>query len=57
MLVITRKLNEELKVGDDVTIEIIEIRGNRVRLGITAPRDIEVHRKEVWEAKQKENEK
>ena len=47
MLVLTRKIGEAIQVGDEVTIEVLEVRGGRVRLGITAPSDIGVHRSEL----------
>ena len=49
MLILERKLNESILVGNDVVIEIVEVRGNKVRLGITAPRSIPVHRQEVFD--------
>ena len=49
MLVLTRKLNERIIIGNDISIMVVEIRGDQVRLGITAPRNIEVHRLEVAE--------
>lgn len=49
MLILERKLNESILVGSDVVIEIVEVRGDKVRLGITAPRSIPVHRQEVFE--------
>lgn len=52
MLVLTRHKDESLIVGDLVEITVVEIRGNKVRLGITAPKDISVDRKEVHESKQ-----
>jgi carbon storage regulator len=48
MLVLTRRLNQSIKIGDDVEITVIEVRGDQVRLGVTAPRDVAVHRKEVY---------
>lgn len=48
MLVLTRRLNESITIGDDVEITVIEVRGDQVRLGIAAPRGIAVHRKEIW---------
>ena len=48
MLVLSRKLGEVIKIGDDIAIEVVEIRGGRVRLGITAPDEVPVHRQEVW---------
>lgn len=48
MLVLSRKKNEQVMVGDDVVITIVEIRGDKVRLGIEAPTEIPVHRREIW---------
>lgn len=48
MLVLTRQLNESIMIGDDVEITIVDVRGEKVRLGIRAPREIPVHRKEVY---------
>ena len=48
MLILTRKKNERVMIGDDITIMVIDIRGDKVRLGITAPREVEVHREEVY---------
>ena len=50
MLVLTRKRNETIRIGRNVTITVVEIRDDRVRLGIEAPRSIPVHRGEVYEA-------
>jgi carbon storage regulator len=50
MLVLSRCKDESIMVGDDVEVVIINVRGNKVRLGITAPKHIPVHRKEVYEA-------
>ena len=47
MLVLSRKKNEEIVIGQEVTIEILEIRGDKVRLGISAPPEVPVHRREV----------
>lgn len=55
MLVLTRRLNQSIKVGDDVEITVIEVRGDQVRLGVSAPRDVAVHRKEVYLQIQQEN--
>ncbi len=54
MLVLSRRKDESIMIGDDVEITIVDIRGDKVRLGITAPRNISVHRKEVYEAIQRE---
>jgi carbon storage regulator len=55
MLVLSRKCNETIMVGDMIEITVVDIRGDKVRLGINAPADISVHRKEVWEAIQRES--
>ncbi len=55
MLVLTRKLNEAIKIGDDIELKVIAIDGDQVKLGISAPKQIEVHRKEVYQAIQQEN--
>ena len=55
MLVLSRQRDETIMIGDDVEITIVDIRGDRVRLGINAPRDIQVHRKEVYDAIKREN--
>jgi carbon storage regulator len=48
MLVLTRRANQSIVIGRDVTVRVLEIRGDQVRLGITAPRSVTVHREEVW---------
>ena len=55
MLVLTRKQNESIMIGDSVEVTVVEVKGEQVKLGITAPRDIKVHRKEVFLAIQREN--
>jgi len=55
MLVLSRQRDETVVIGDDIEVKIVDIRGDKVRLGITAPPHISVHRKEVYEAIQKEN--
>jgi len=55
MLVLTRKVNESIVINDDIEVTIVEIKGDHVKLGITAPKDVSVHRKEVYLAIQKEN--
>jgi carbon storage regulator len=55
VLVLTRKPNESIMIGDEVEISVVEIKGDHVKLGITAPRRIKVHRKEVFEAIHREN--
>ena len=54
MLVLSRQKDESIMIGDDVEIIIVDVRGDKVRLGITAPRSIPVHRREVYEAIQRE---
>ena len=54
MLVLSRKKGEAIVIDDDVVIEVIEIRGDKVRLGIDAPKEVPVHRKEVWAAIRRE---
>ena len=54
MLVLSRQKDESIMVGDNVEITIVDVRGDKVRLGITAPREIPVHRKEVFEAIKRE---
>src|SRR5512143_1190609 len=50
MLVLSRKKNESIIISDNITVTVIEIRGDKVRLGIEAPKDVTVHRREVYEA-------
>ena len=56
MLVLSRKKDEKFVIGDTIKLMVIEIRGDKVRLGIEAPRDVSVHREEVYDAIQKETE-
>lgn len=55
MLILSRKTNERIMIGDEIEISVVEIRGDQVKLGIVAPRTISVHRKEVFDAIQEEN--
>jgi carbon storage regulator len=57
MLVLSRQRDETIMIGDEVEITVVDIRGDKVRLGITAPRQIQVHRKEVYDAIKRENER
>lgn len=49
MLVLMRKEGETIAIGNDITVTIVSIQGGQVRVGINAPRDVEVHREEVWQ--------
>ncbi|GAB6100040.1 hypothetical protein JCM16358_19190 [Halanaerocella petrolearia] len=55
MLVLTRREEESIMVGDDIEITVVNVAGNRVRIGIDAPEDIEIHRKEIYEQIEREN--
>lgn len=55
MLIITRRAEEIIRIGDDVVVKVIDISGSTVRLGIEAPRSLPVYRQEVWEAVSAEN--
>jgi len=54
MLVLSRQKDESIMIGEDVEITIVDIRGDKVRLGITAPKEVSVHRREVYDAIQRE---
>jgi len=54
MLVLSRQRDESIMIGDDVEIIIVDVRGDKVRLGITAPKEIPVHRREIYDAIQRE---
>ena len=55
MLVLSRQRDETVMIGDSIEVTVVDIRGDKVRLGINAPRDVSVHRKEVYEAIRREN--
>src|SRR6476659_9704033 len=55
MLVLSRQRDETIMIGDDIEVTVVDIRGDKVRLGINAPKEISVHRKEVYEAIRREN--
>lgn len=55
MLVLSRQRDETIMIGDDIEITVVDIRGDKVRLGINAPRQVQVHRKEVYDAIKREN--
>lgn len=49
MLILTRRVGESLMIGDDVTITVLAVKGNQIRIGVNAPRDVAVHRQEIVE--------
>ncbi|MDR1566128.1 MAG: carbon storage regulator CsrA [Treponema sp.] len=55
MLILSRKVNEKIMIGDDISVSIIEIRGDQVRLGVDAPKAVKVYRQEVFDAIRAEN--
>ena len=55
MLVLTRKVHQSIVIGDNVEVVVLEVRGEQVRLGIRAPKDVTVHRKEIYEQIHDEN--
>ena len=54
MLILTRRVGETLMVGDDVTITVLGVKGNQVRIGVNAPKDVAVHREEIYQRIQRE---
>jgi len=57
MLVLSRKRDESIIIGDNVVVTVVDIRGDKVRLGIEAPKEVPVHRREVYDAIQRENQR
>ena len=55
MLILSRKVDERIVIGDDIEVSVVEIRGDQVKLGIVAPRSVKVYRREVFDAIQEEN--
>ena len=55
MLILTRRVGETIVIGDDVTVTVWGVKGNQVRLGVNAPRDLPVHREEIYERIQQEH--
>lgn len=55
MLILTRKTNETIRIGDHISVTILDTRGSQVRLGIDAPKDVPVHREEIYQRIREEN--
>lgn len=55
MLILSRKVNEKISIGENITLTIIDVRGDQVKVGVEAPKDVKVFRQEVFDAIQKEN--
>lgn len=56
MLILTRRIGESVVIGDDVSVTVLGVKGNQVRLGVNAPRDVSVHREEIYAKIQREGE-
>jgi len=55
MLILTRRIGETLMIGDEVTVTVLGVKGNQVRLGVNAPRDVAVHREEIYDKINQQN--
>lgn len=55
MLILTRRVGETLMIGDEVTVTVLGVKGNQVRIGVSAPRDVSVHREEIYDRIKREN--
>ena len=54
MLILTRNISQKIKIGDDVTVTVLGVKGNQVRLGVNAPKEVAVHREEIYQRIQRE---